>query len=355
MKHRTRLSKRRVLGILLIASCVLSLLGPRLSDRIRQAAAPVLAPLGDGGMYVKTLLASQLAPGDADALTAEEAEYLRKEYRSVQDELRVVRDERDALLQERKRVDSLCGRLESTFLCKLMPARVVGETSLPYGQWRVLNAGTRRGAANGVLVTTRMLRTDRKKKVPSDLAVISETAPSTGGETELPSALKVVSQTAVVGRIVAAGPFTARMAMVTDRAFVIHALIHRVLHRGRPREITVESPRGGMAVAPLTDANNRPIDVEARGDGVDALICEEDVQAYHNILPGDVLVTSGREDFLLARVRIGEVTEVARRPEHRGFVTLKIKPRANLATLRDVYIVYPLGGQPGADAGEGMR
>lgn len=335
MKYRTRLSKRRVLTILLIASCVLPFLGSGLSDRLRQAAAPALAPIGDGGMYVKTLLSSQLAPGGAGALTGEEAEKLRERYRSFQDELRVVRGERDELLRQRQEVDSLYRRLPSTFLCTLMPARVVGEESLPYGQSRALNAGTRRGAVAGVLVTTRTLRTDREKRLHTDLAVIS--------------------QTAVVGRIVAAGPFTARMALVTDRRFVIHARIWRVLRRDKPREITVEAPGGGMAEAPLTDANNDPIDVEARGDGVDALICEEDVPAYHNILPGDLLVTSGRGAFLPAEIRIGEVTEVTRQPKHPGFVTLKIAPAADLATLRDVYIVYPLGGRLGAGDGEGTR
>jgi cell shape-determining protein MreC len=334
MKYRTRLSKQRVLGILLIASCVLSLLGAGLSDRIRQAVQPALAPIGDGGMYIKTLLESQLTSHAAGALTGEEARALQERYRSAEDELRVVRGERDELLRRRQALDSLYGRLPSTFLCKLMPARVVGEESLPYGQSRALNAGTRRGATPGGLVTTRRLLTDRGKKLHTELAVMS--------------------QTAVVGRIVAAGPFTARMALVTDRGFVIRARIRRVLHRDNPREITVEAP-SGMAVAPLTDANNRPIDVEARGDGVDALICGEDVQAYHNILPGDVLVTSGRDAFLPAEIRIGEVTGVARRSEHRGFVTLKIKPQADLATLRDVYIVYPLGGRLDADDGEGKR
>ena len=335
MKYRTRLSKQRGVIILLIASCVLSFLGSGLSDRLRQAAAPVLAPIGDGGMYIKTLLESQLASGTTGGLTAEEADKLRQRYRSVQDELRVVRGERDALMAQRQKVDSLYGRLRSTFLCKLMPARVVGEGSLSYGQSRALNAGTRRGAQEGALVTTRTLLTDREKKLPSDLAVIS--------------------QTAVVGRIVAAGPFTARMALVTDRGFVVHARIWRVLHRDKPREITAEAPGGGMAEAPLTDANNRPIDVEARGDGVDALVCEEDVQAYHNILPGDLLVTSGRDAFLPAEIRIGEVRKVTRRAKHPGFVTLKITPAADLATLRDVYIVYPHGSQPDAGSPEGAR
>ncbi len=70
----------------------------------------------------------------------------------------------------------------------------------------------------------------------------------------------------------------------------------------------------------------------------------------YNVKVGDWLVTSHRDSFLPAGVRIGQVAEVSDDPKRRGlYVMLRIKPHANLSTLRDVYIVEPPQGAWGPE------
>ena len=107
------------------------------------------------------------------------------------------------------------------------------------------------------------------------------------------------------------------------------------------------------AVQTLTDDSDS-IPVEVRGDGADRMVASG-VKAYHNIRPGDRLVTSGEAGFLPAAIRIGTVVSVAKAPESPGFVSLQIKPDTDLASLRKVYVVYPLGGRLEEDPRGGRR
>ena len=332
MKLLARITKPRVVAALLIASGITALMGSGFSGWLRQAVSPALAPLGDGGIYLATLVKRQIRKVTARGLSGSEAEALREENVTLHGQLITLESELARRIQQQMEMDSLYGRLKR-FPCMLFPARVVTAESLPYGESRVVNAGTSRGVRPGALVTTRRLLTDRSKSL-------------------LPQELAVLSRAAMVGRITATGPFTARLQLVTDSGFRLRARIRRTIDPRRPRQVTVD--RGSRrAIEMLTDRNNAPIDVEIRGAGADGIVAS--VYAYYNVKPGDWRVTSGREAFLPAEIRIGSVVEVAKEAQHPGFVKLTIKPHADLDTLHDVYIVYPLGKPPAEGPRGGRR
>jgi len=327
---KKRLSKKQLLILLLIASSAFVLLGSEASQRLRRVVHPVLAPLGDGGMYLATLVKLQVRRITAKGLTGAEADELRRRNEEFRGRLIAVEGEHARLLRQRHEMDSLFERSFSGFPCKLLPARVVGYESLPYGHSRVVNAGSRRGVVPGALVTTRRMLTDRSKSLPPPLAVISSTA--------------------VVGRLTDAGPFTARLQLLTDPGFTIVANIYRTLNPRDSRWITSYTEAGAIEQR-LSEGNNSLIEVVARGDGTGLMVIKQ-VEEYHNVLPGDWLLSSGKEAFLPALVRIGKVVEVTRPTKHPGFVTLKVKPHADLESLREVYIIYPLG-KPKDDSDRG--
>ena len=333
MKFLAKVTKQHVVAVLLVASGVTSLAGRGVSERLRQTVSPALAPLGDGGMYLATLVKLQVRQVTARGLSGAEAEALRNENEELRGRLMTLEGELERRIRQQAEMDSLYGRL-GDFACKLMPARVVGAESLPYGRSRLVNVGRSHGVEPGALATTRRLLTDRSKTLPTNLAALSRTA--------------------LVGRVTATGPFTARLQLVTDAGFRMLARIRRVLDPAQPRQITVE--RGtARAVQMLSAANNHPIDkVEICGDGVGEILASG-VKAYHNVQPGDWLVTSGSEAFLPAEIRIGSVVEVSPAPQHPGFVTLRIKPHADLESLREVYLVYPLAGRLEEDPRRGKR
>jgi cell shape-determining protein MreC len=144
----------------------------------------------------------------------------------------------------------------------------------------------------------------------------------------------------LVGRIDEAGAYTARLQLLTDRGFQMAGRIRRNIDPARPRMVTVME--AGAAVVPLTPENNKEIEVIARGDGSSGMVVEY-VKAYHNVLAGDLLVTSGEEAILPTEINVGVVTEV--RPDakdpHRS--TLVVRPHADLDSLREVFVVVPLG------------
>ena len=88
-----------------------------------------------------------------------------------------------------------------------------------------------------------------------------------------------------------------------------------------------------------SDAADGVYGESAHGDGVSGLIIEA-VAECEKVMPGDWLVTSDAEPHLRTEVRIGVVQEVIVNPADRRFVTVKVKPFVDPATLRDVYIVY---------------
>jgi cell shape-determining protein MreC len=169
-------------------------------------------------------------------------------------------------------------------------------------------------------VTTRQLITNRAKWMPPRLAVVSHSA--------------------LVGRILEAGAFTARLQLLTDRGYQVHGRIRRIISPNRTRMITVTA--GDMPrTAPLTPANNEPIDVIARGDGARRLVVE-DVKEYHNVQPGDLLVTATHEENLPTEIHVGKVVEVTRDRKDPHRVRVFVQPHADLESAREVFILSPV-------------
>jgi len=314
-----------VLTAMLAAAGLCALLGPGFSGRLRSAVGSVLAPLGDGGMYLATSVESRGETIGQRGLSPQEARRLADTNDRLRRSLATLEAENARLIGERGELSRLYGAIPYG-QWELVPARVVAADSLPYGRSRLINAGRSRGAAADEAVTTRSLLTDRSKALPPNLAAITGSA--------------------LAGRIVEAGAFTARLQLVIDRGFRTRARVHRAVDG---RRITVME--GGLATEqPLSGDRNRAIPVEARGDGTALLV--EDVNAYHAIAPGDWLMTPGDDAFLPAQVPIGRVIEVIDDPKRRGlFVSLRVEPAADLDILREVYLVVPAT----TSAGEGIR
>jgi cell shape-determining protein MreC len=323
MKVLAGLSKSRLVPILLGVGLVMSLMGRGFAARLRNAVQPLLSPLGDAGMYLTSALRRNAG---SEGLSPQGIRQLREENQRLLSEANYRRRQWE---DTRRHLENVLELHESFGPvmgagCELIPATVVGEDSLPYGQTREVNRGTRHGVQTGSAVVL----TDRSKA--------------------LPEGLPVVATAGLVGRLVDAGAFIARVQLVTDRDFKVSARIRRLVDPNRPREITIIKD-GSAAREILTEDNSGPLDVQAVGDGAEGLIVSH-VNAIDNVLPGDLLVTAG-DGRLPVELRIGRVTEVQRDLQHPHHVTVKVRPDADLSALREVYIVYT--PRPETDSGKG--
>jgi len=316
-----KLSKKWLLAVLLTACVVTSFLGSRASVPLRNMMQYPLAPLGDIPMYLTSAFEGH-AGGSPD-ISREQARALLVENRRLRGQLLELSRLYQQYARQERTKQYLFGRM-TDFPCRLIPGRVVGAEPLPYGQTRIVGPGRSAGTRVGARVTTRELVTDRPKALLSGYATISATS--------------------LVGRISSAGAFTARLQLVTDRQFAIEAQIFRLIDPNNPRQIKV-TKANAAAMEILTPQNNHLVPVFAQGDGANGLIVR-DVSVNDNVRPGDWLITRRDDAFLLAGIRIGEVTQVVRSPEHPGFVTLHVRPHADLEALREVYIVVPVGAGP---------
>ena len=315
---------------MLAAALVTSLMGSRVSGRLRQAAGYILTPFGDAGMHVTAAFNARLDELGREAISPGEAVQLAEENERLRRQASALTVEIKRLLDRRVSEDRLYG-LVPYAQWRLIRARIAGADALPYGPALTVNAGTNQGARPGALVTTRRVLTDRAKALPENLPAIAE----------LPESLWEVSGAALAGRIVRTGAHTATLRPVTDSQFRIGARIRRVLDPANPRTVTLTTGQAKETL--LTAANNVAIDVAAVGDGRTQLVVK-DVYAYDNVREGDVLVTSGSDGLLPSEVHIGTVVEVQDDLERRGlFVNLKVTPAVEPSTLRDVYIVVPVG------------
>jgi cell shape-determining protein MreC len=253
-----------------------------------------------------------------DTISTEDARRYQQQNEELLGRLNAVEAELARRMQQDVTIDGirkLYGPVKD-FPYELIPARVVAGDAMPYGQTRLLNTG----AEKGTRVTTRVLLTDRSKALPIRLAAVTPTA--------------------LVGEVVESSAFAARMRLVTDRGYsTTHALIRRVIDPKKSRQITVVE---AASVQPLNAKNNAPIPVKAYGDGVSSVLVPR-VKAYHNVQPGDLLVTMPDDPMLQAELRIGVVEEVQPDKDDPHFVTLKVRPSADLAALREVFLVVPLG------------
>ncbi len=320
MKVHLKLTRRWLLVGLLLAAAVMALLGPGFASTVRGTLATVLAPFGDGGMYLATALQGRLDRLHQRGISPEEAHRLQQTNQELQGRLQALEGEL-VLLRKQK---EMLGRLYSAMpyqQWEFIPARVVGHDAMPYGQTRVVNAGSSQNAAPGQVLTTRRLLTDRSKALQEGLAAIT-------GE-------------ALVGQVMEAGRFTARIRLVTDEGFSIRAKVLRMVDPDRPRTVTLTGENAEEVPLTKEMAHQHLPEVFARGNGQGMLIVRE-VNAYHNILSGDWLVTCGDDELLPVQIAIGQVADLRDDSNRPGlFVELHVKPSADLKNLREVYIVAP--------------
>ena len=319
-------SKRHLLAVLLLCSLGMSLAGSRVALPLRHATQFALAPLGDAPMYATTRLEARLNRKAEPRLSDEQAEQVQAENRY----LRRLSDHWQAQSEVFERQAQRLANFQRMYGptadlgCELIPAHVVGAGSLPYDRTRVLSSGGGQGIKSGDAVTMREVATNRSKALPPKLAVVNESS--------------------LVGRIVDSGAFTARLQLVTDREFKINGRIRRVIVPGQARTVTVTE--GSLpSTTQLEPKNNTPIEVLAVGDGADMVVAP-DVKAYYNVLPGDQLWASAEKEYLPVDIYIGKVEKVELNEKDSRRVTVYVRPPADVADVRDVFIISPLTAQP---------
>jgi len=326
MRVRFRITRRRLLAAALVTSVASSLAGQPLAGWIRPRVQAVFMPFGDGGMYLTRAFTEKVENAVSRSLEPTEARKLRRENENLRNVIfqleRRLHDQQQRL-SEVQGFRNLYGRGRE-FPWILLPARVVLADSLPYGKTRTLNVGGAHGVTNGLRVTERILLTGRAKAI-------------------WPENLSVVTATALVGRVVESSAQTARLQLLTDPGCRMLAKIVR--DPSRRREITLV-PQGLRVPLSKDNAVVNEI-VEVQGDGSNLLIVSN-VKEYHNVWPGDYLVSCREDYYLPAGVLIGRVERVEPYPKSPGFVRLRVRPQADLANLRNVYIVVPrpVGRQP---------
>ena len=312
-------SKRKLLTGLMVVSLASALLGRPTAMWLRGVAGAFLAPLDDAGIYVATALERRFEEMGDRGLSAEEHRELRRELDELVGVANYWQSKAEEYERQAKAAKGFRGfyRPQADLRCELIAARVVAADALPYEQSRILSVGWSQGARPGALVTTRQIVTDRSLALPPKLAVVNASG--------------------LVGRLTEeTRTFTARLRLVTDRDFSSRARIRRLV--SQPRRI--RSLTENAAEEPLTPANNAPVDCTARGDGGSGLSIAG-VSALHNILPGDWVVS--HEDRLPIELFIGRVVKVTPQVDNQRFVTLSVKPAAALSTLRDVFVLVPIG------------
>lgn len=324
MKLLAKPSRRLTVLVLLVAAGVTTILGATAAEPLRRLTHYILPPFGDLPMYLTTQFKRNVV-GSPSRLSAQEARRLQRENDILRRRLAVAEGELARRLgmaadMNRARLGPL-----KDFPCELIPARVVAADALPYGRTRLANVGESRGVRPDMRVTTRELLTDRSKRLPGRWAAVTPTA--------------------LVGRITNSSAFAARLQLLTDRGFEMR--VHIVRDPDNPREITVITPRGGSVQMLNRDNRFAPVEAWIRGNGTDAMTVPS-IPKKHNVLSGDWVTTRDDDTFLPAAVRIGRVVRVTNDPEHAGFVNLRVAPSVQMSSLREVYIVVPLGRLTGA-------
>ena len=346
MAKREEQPNRWVLTVMMVLSVLLALSPRGMARRVRAMTPYILGPLADAGMYVTTAFRGSFRSADERRLTLSEADQqllaalARGDLAGVDDaqlsRLQEIIDTQSARLARHWRSQAISTWRElqarkdfkksfspnADLSCELIPARIFAGDSQAYGRTRLVNAGRRHGAMDGDQVTTRLLLTNRAKAL------------------EPHNKLAVVTGTALVGRLGETGAYTARLVLVTDRAFRMAAQIDRKINYDNPRSIRVE--RSGAVI--LSDQNNAYVPCLAAGNGSDAIIVGG-VSRDDNIKCGDELVARVLGTYASTPVLIGKVVEVIDDPKlGAGFDQLRVAPAVDLAALREVFILVPTLG-----------
>jgi len=316
MAKRLRISHPWVLAGLMGLSLLTALSGQRLAGPLRRAARFIQIAPADAGMYV----VSWLRGGDRPSGTPRTAGGIRQlEERLANAEYRAAYYHR-LMVEQRRRAEELQNFQDlfepaADLGCTLIPARVVADEGIGYGNGRALNVGHHGGAVRGDLVATRRVVTDRSKALLSKLAVLAGNV--------------------VVGRLGQTDAYTSQLILVTHRTFRTPAVITRDPSRHR----IIPGPDADVV---LTEENNYDIPCEVVGDGRGRMTIDH-VKADDVVLPGDVVWTEVFDTAEPVPVRLGTVADVTDDPANPSFSQLAVEPAADLSALRNVYIVCPLG------------
>lgn len=322
MAFRPNISRQSILVILMLMSVVAIIIGPSAGMAVRKPAMFIL-PFAEWGTRLTIWGKSHVNNVAAETIPQDEARQLKARNEALESKVQALSSQLAGHLEQLRKVQQLrslsFGPVED-IPCELIPARVVADDSMVYGETLVVKAD--RPTRSGLAVTTRQLVTDRSKAIgPNKLAVIA-----------LPPDLEALSSAVLAGRLLESGGHMARLELVTNKHFKIRARIGRRIAPDHPDPTRRE----------LSDANIYLINVEACGDGKDSLLVSN-VKASDHILIGDWLVTCSDDPLLPAQIHVGYVVDVTADPRLGGFVNLRIKPSADLDTLREVFVVAPRG------------
>lgn len=332
-----RISKRHVLGGMIVVAVALSFLGPGVSGAFRNTIQPILAPPADAGMYATIWVKERADRATMTPVTPADYHELQQRY---EQQLQINQKLLDKIRAQAERLQypmPLYGKSNAMFFPRdLISARVLASDSLPYGKTAMVNSGTNSGVEPGCPATTRILLTDRSKAIP-----ISDDANLSAVELHK---ISPITYQLLVGEIIEAWAYGARLRLVTDRGFKRSGSIRRIVNPQKPRKYTIIEKDN--AVEMTLTADSPLVDVHVNGDGSEGLIATN-VPINHAIQPGDIVTTRDNNIFMPALIKIGAVTRVKQLASNPGFVTVYISPSANLATLRNIYIVvnqkYPGG------------
>lgn len=294
-----------------------------------RALRPALAPIGDAGMYLTTRMRGRL--GELTGRRSDDPE-------GVVHFDHALRQTLERQLEELGELRRWRGVLGDEFLCRLLPARVVGVEPLPLRDRRVVSAGADSRVRGGDLVTTRRVLHPIEVALPPELAVLGRNA--------------------VVGKILSPAAHTATLQLVTDPGFSMPGQLWRMVGPGQKRTFHIEGSGGDWtqhidentgkvarpAGRPVAGAPGRfkpfpSIPVRMDGDGRQIVLAH--VPEKHGVAPGDFLTTDVSE-LLPFGIPIGYVERTQRETGDAHFVRVFVKPMDELDSLRRVYIIQPI-------------
>ncbi len=336
MKLRGKPS-RWVLLVLCVLSLLLMLLGER-SRWLCRRARPVLVPLSHVGMVAAVHLRTQLGRLTGAGSDSEQARIaaLSNELLAMQaliDDLNQQLQEMRAWRPPFRRPlpdPNRPGAAPTGYRCKLIDAVVIGSEALPLRNRRLLGTGAESGVTGGEWVTTRRTLHEFSKALPRGLTALGRNY--------------------VVGKVTESAAYSATLQLVTDPGWQAQARILRLVRPGQTRQVDERHADGSVAPRLVRHSGRSRgpelagpvVAVTAEGDG-HRIVCRH-VPAHHDVREDDVLTTAWSAG-LPFRLTIGRVEQVEREAGAPHFVTVKVRPEADLGNLRRVYIVLPVAAR----------
>lgn len=322
MNIGVNITKRTAMIFLLLLAAGTSLLGNWASSRLRPLAQtillPPIEPLNDTALTVRDRFQNIGAPP--------RWQKERLEARRREDKLRQALEAERARFAEHLRIDheskAMYGALGDPGAnhWNVIWAKVAADSPLPYGDSRVLRTADGKAGAYVAMVD---LLTNLERALPERLVV---------ADSRLAHVPPGTSDLVMVGQLVSSGAATAQMRLITDSQFQMQAKIHR--DPNRPREIETDTRKT------MLTSSSPGVTVQLRGDGKGGLFAAE-VRKGENIMAGDWVVSSRTSALVPEGLRIGWVVGIKPNPKNPILVSVIIRPMADLAAMREVFILLP--------------